>query len=241
MPSAKRHPRIDQLLASLGYGTRRDIDIWIKRGRITVQGETDPRSEMRVDPAFIRFDDDELDHPEGILIAMHKPRGHVCSHQAAEGPSVYDLLPERWKARTPRIETIGRLDRDTSGILLLTDQHDLIQKMTSPKNHVPKVYEAKVEGALTQNMVDIFAAGTLVLHGETKPCLPAKLEILETRHARVTLNEGRYHQVRRMFGSVGAPVLTLQRVAFGALKLEGIPLSCFHELEPTIESITGQA
>lgn len=241
MPSAKRHPRIDQLLASLGYGTRRDIDIWLKRGRIKVEGESDPRSDMRVDPARIRIDDEGLDHPEGLLIELHKPRGYVCSHSSAEGPTVYDLIPERWRSRSPRVETIGRLDKDTSGLLLLTDQHELIHLLTSPKNHVPKVYEAELEAEITPHMIETFSAGSLILHGETKPCLPAKLEVIGLRRARVTLNEGRYHQVRRMLGSVGAPVLTLHRSRFGKLDLQGLEMASYRLLEPRLSSITETA
>jgi 16S rRNA pseudouridine516 synthase len=240
MPSAKRAPRIDQLLASLGYGTRRDIDIWLKRGLIQVEGEEKPRAELRVDPSRILFEGEALDHPDGLLIEMHKPRGYVCSHDGREGATVYDLLPDRWKRRTPRIETIGRLDRDTSGLLLLTDQHDLVHRLTSPKNHVAKVYEATVEANLTPHMVEVFASGGLRLHGETEPCLPAKLEIIEARLARVTLYEGRYHQVRRMFGSVGAPVLTLKRVQFGRLQLGNLETATFRIWEPRISSVTGE-
>ena len=222
MPSAKRFPRVDQLLASLGYGTRRDIDIWIKQGRVKAAGIDKLRSELRLDPALISIDEQPLDHPHELLIIMHKPLGYVCSHAETEGSTVYDLLPPLWMRRTPQIESIGRLDRDTSGLLLLTDQHELVHQLTSPRNHVAKVYEATVEATITQKMIDIFASGTLLLHGETKPCLPAKLEAGIDNTARVTLNEGRYHQVRRMLGAVGAPVLTLHRSRFGPLDLTGL-------------------
>jgi 16S rRNA pseudouridine516 synthase len=238
MPSAKRHPRIDQLLASLGYGTRRDIDLWLKEGFVTVEGEAKPRSDMRIDPALIRFDGAELDHPEGLLILMNKPCGYVCSHDSREGPSVYDLLPERWRLRSPSVETIGRLDKDTSGLLLLTDRHELIHRLTSPKHHVAKVYEAEVEGELTPRMAEIFASGTFRLGGEDKPCLPARLDIVSSRVGRLTLNEGRYHQVRRMFGALGAPVLKLSRVEFGRLTLGELEESEYRLLRPELSSIT---
>lgn len=222
MPSAKRFPRVDQLLASLGYGTRRDIDIWIKQGRVKATGVDKLKPDLRVDPEIITIDDQPLDHPHELLIVMHKPLDYVCSHAETEGSTVYDLLPPLWMRRSPRIESIGRLDRDTSGILLLTDQHELVHLLTSPKNHVAKVYEATLEAPVTQKMIDIFASGTLLLHGETKPCLPAKLEAGIDSTARVTLNEGRYHQVRRMLGAVGAPVLTLHRSHFGPIDLKGL-------------------
>jgi len=223
MPDAKRHPRIDQLLAGLGYGSRRDIDIWLKKtDRIQAAGFTELRSEMRVDPALLSFDGEALDHPNGLLVMMNKPLGRVCSHDPREGPSVYELLPARWKLRSPRIESVGRLDKDTSGLLLLTDRHELVHLLTSPRNHVAKVYEARIEAPVTEKMIQILAAGTLVLGGETKPCQPAKLESTGDRSARLTLSEGRYHQVRRMLGAVGAPVLTLHRSRFGPLDLGGL-------------------
>ena len=233
----KKFDRIDRMLAGLGYGSRKDIDIALKAGRITVQGMDDPRSEMRVDPGLVRVLGEELDNPDGLLIVLNKPLGVVCSHSETEGPSVYGLLPPRWAQRSPRLETIGRLDKDTSGLVLLTDQHELIHRLTSPKNHVPKVYEALVEGDLKEEMIGLLATGTLKLSGEDKPCLPAKLEILDKRRARLTLNEGKYHQVRRMLGAVGAPVLKLHRVKFGNLDLGDLPESEHRILKPLFETI----
>ncbi len=224
MPSAKRHPRVDQLISALGYGSRRDVDIWInKSDRIQAKGVDKLRSDMRLDPKLLSFDGEPLDHPEGLLVVMNKPLGRVCSHDPREGPSVYELLEPRWNLRSPTVESIGRLDKDTSGLLLLTDRHDLIHRLTSPKNHVPKVYEATLQASVTQKMIDILASGTLLIHGETKPCLPAKLESLGDKKARITLSEGRYHQVRRMLGAVGAPVFKLHRSQFGPLTLDALP------------------
>lgn len=222
MPSDKRYPRLDQLLACLGYGSRREIDAFLKKKLITIEGIDKVQSDLRVDPALVRFDGERLDNPLGLLVLMHKPVGYVCSHNEEEGKLVYDLLPARWRGRNPQVVTVGRLDKDTSGLLLFTDQHELVHRLTSPKHHVAKVYEAHVKNPLDPEIVKAFASGELLLKGESKPCLPAKLEIMSEYEARITLQEGRYHQVRRMFAAIGSPVVKLHRSQFGLLELENL-------------------
>jgi 16S rRNA pseudouridine516 synthase len=224
MPPVERAPRIDQLLSSLGYGSRADVGALVARGRVTSLSapQSKLRPDMRVSARDLLVDGEPLDHPDGILLVMHKPVGVVCSHDEREGRSVYDLLPERWRRRNPRIESVGRLDKDTSGLLLLTDQHGLIHRLASPKHKVVKVYEAGVEGTLTREMIDLFASGTMTLRGESKPCQPAELAIIAPDKARLSITEGRYHQVRRMLAAVGAPVVTLHRSRFGELTLDGL-------------------
>lgn len=230
MPSASRHPRLVQLVASLGYGSRREVEIAIKQGRVSVAGVAKVTGDLRVDPALILFDGAPLDHPEGILVLLHKPLGYVCSHAEEEGKTVYELLPARWAEREPQVVSVGRLDKDTSGLLLLTDQHDLVHRLTSPKSDVAKVYEVVLDRPVDASVAGIFAAGELVLKGESKPCLPAQLEILEERRARLTLREGRYHQVRRMFAAVGNHVVTLHRSRFGDLDLTDLGVGEFRHL-----------
>ena len=232
MASKKRTARLDQLLSSLGYGSRASVVSFIAQGRVTLlsNAQAKLKADMRIPAHDILFDGEALDHPDGIFIVMHKPVGVVCTHDEREGKTVYDLLPERWRQRSPRIESVGRLDKETSGLLLLTDQHALIHQLTSPKHKVMKVYEADVDSPLTREMVDLFASGTLVLHGESKPCLPAALEIIAPNRARLSISEGRYHQVRRMLASVGSPVLTLHRSQFGDLTLEGLPVGAFKSI-----------
>lgn len=150
---------------------------------------------------------------------LHKPVGYVCTHSEDEGPTIYELLPARWSMRNPAVTSVGRLDKDTSGLLLITDRGDLVQKWTSPKSVVEKVYEAVVDRPLEGQLVELFASGTMKLRGEDKPCLPAKLEILEDRRAQLTITEGRYHQVRRMFACAGWHVEQLHRSRFGAYEL----------------------
>jgi len=138
-------PRLDQLLASLGYGTRREVRCWIESGRVSVGGSPVADSGARVDPAGVLFDGEPLDNPGGLLVLMNKPAGLVCSHSPAEGPSVYGLLPERWRRRNPPVTSIGRLDKETSGLLLLTDMSALVHRLTSPRHKVPKSYRAVLD------------------------------------------------------------------------------------------------
>ena len=223
--------RLDQLLSNLGYCSRREARDFLKKHVVTVRGVAvrDPPNKPLT--ADVRIDGEPLDHPDGLLLLLNKPLGLVCSHDEREGPRVYDLLPERWRARNPQITSIGRLDKDTSGLLLLTDQTDLVHKYTSPKHKVPKLYRATVDRDLTPDPVSLFAAGTLMLEGEKAPCAPAELRILDDRRtAELVLTEGKYHQVRRMFAATGATVLTLHRVQFGRLTLGDLAPGAFREV-----------
>ena len=224
--------RLDQLLANLGYCSRRDARAWIQAGRVTVRGEATDDFGAKADPSEVRIDGEPPDHPENLVLLLHKPVGLVCSHDQREGPSVYGLLPPRWQRRNPPVTSVGRLDRDTSGLLLLTDQSALVHRLTSPKHKVPKVYRATLLADAAPELIPLFASGTLLLKGETSPCAPATLKLLGPRAAELTLTEGRYHQVRRMFGSQGCEVLTLHRVRFGALELGDLPAGKWRELAP---------
>lgn len=222
--------RLDQILSNLGYCSRREARGWIAAGRVTVAGQLAEDPGQRTADAAVRVDGEPLEHPGGLLLLLHKPLGLVCSHDGREGPSVYSLLPERWRRRNPPITSVGRLDKDTSGALLLTDQSQLVHRLTSPKHKVPKVYRATVAADLPPETAAVFAAGTLLLRGESTPCAPAELRVLGPREAEVTLTEGRYHQVRRMFASQGCEVLTLQRIRFGHLELDGLDAGQWREL-----------
>ncbi len=219
--------RLDQLLANLGYCSRRD---WVSAGRVIVDGSPARNASAKAHPAQVLVDGKPLDHPDGLLLLLHKPLGLVCSHELREGPSIYDLLPTRWRARNPVVTSIGRLDKDTSGAILLTDQSQLVHRLTSPKHKVNKVYRATVDRDLDQALIPLFASGTLQLEGEKVPCAPASLVLREPRIAELTLTEGKYHQVRRMFASQGWHVETLHRERFGDLTLDGVPESQWLEL-----------
>ncbi len=224
--------RLDQTLANLGYCSRREARDWLRAGRVKVAGETADDPGQRVAADAVTVDGEPLDHPDGLLLLYHKPAGQVCSHDGREGPSVYDALPERWRRRNPPVTSIGRLDKETTGLLLLTDESELVHRLTSPRHKVPKVYRAVLEGAVPAAAAERFAAGTLLLPGEDQPCAPATLEVLGPREARLTLTEGRYHQVRRMFAALGASVVALHRESFGALTLEGVGAGEWRVLPP---------
>jgi 16S rRNA pseudouridine516 synthase len=170
-------------------------------------------------PTRLRVQGEPLDPLPGMIIMVHKPLGVTCSHKEA-GALIYDLLPARWRVRDPALSTVGRLDKETSGLILMTDDGDMLHRIISPKRHVPKRYVVGVDRPLKGNEAAIFAAGTLMLEGETSPLLPAELEVTGGRTARLTLHEGRYHQVRRMFAAIGNHVVSLHRDRIGALDLQ---------------------
>jgi 16S rRNA pseudouridine516 synthase len=216
--------RLDRLLANLGYGTRRSVQNLFNSGFVTLDGvEVEDSSDHVVLspdlPSRLLVEGEPLDPLPGLTILLHKPTGYTCSHKEEEGDLVYDLLPERWSLRDPPLSTIGRLDKETSGLLLITDDGDLLHKIISPKQRINKYYLAKLARPLAGNEAKIFSAGTLMLENEKKPLLPASLEVIDATTARICLQEGRYHQVRRMFAAVGNHVLTLHRERIGALSL----------------------
>ncbi|MGH8063391.1 MAG: pseudouridine synthase [Pseudoxanthomonas sp.] len=209
-------------LANLGYGSRKQVALMFREGRITdAQGEVmyadDPLDHDRT-----RVDGEPLDPAQGLLIVLHKPVGYTCSTKDP-GRIVYDLLPPRYRLRSPLLSTVGRLDRDTSGLLLFTDDGALLHRISSPKSKLSKVYEATLANDLRGDEVEVFASGTLMLESEQTPLLPAGLEVIDSRHVRLTLHEGRYHQVRRMFAAVGNHVEALHRSRIGGLGLSGLP------------------
>jgi len=211
--------RLDQLLSCLGYCSRREAMAFVKAGRVKLAGVVVKRSDQRVDSALITVDDQPLEAPEGLLAMLHKPVGYACTHSEDEGQTIYELLPSHWVDRNPAVTSVGRLDKETSGLLLVTDIGSLVHRYTSPKADVAKVYVAEVDHDLDPTLIEIFAKGDLLLRSEDKPCLPARLEIVSSRTARLTITEGRYHQVRRMFASQGWQVEKLHRERFGPYEL----------------------
>jgi 16S rRNA pseudouridine516 synthase len=224
--------RLDQLISSLGYASRREVRELVAEGRVSVAGQLAKRADERVDPAQVLLDGDALEHVNGLLALFHKPTGYTCTHSADEGPTIYSLLPHRWLARQPVVTSVGRLDKDTSGLLLITDDGALVQRMTSPRHHCEKVYEARLDRELEAEAVEVFAEGRLLLRGEDAPCKPAQLEIIEPRLGRLTLTEGRYHQVRRMFAALGYHVEQLHRTSFGPYVLGSLKPGEWQVLPP---------
>lgn len=209
-------------LANLGYGSRKEVQWLFREGRITNAAGEVLYADDPLDHDDVRVDGQPLDPAPGLLLMLHKPTGYTCSTKDA-GRLVYDLLPPRFRLRQPVLSTVGRLDRDTSGLLLFTDDGQLLHRIISPKAKLPKVYVATLAEDLRGGEAALFASGTLLLEGEKAPLLPAELEVLGARSARLTLHEGRYHQVRRMFAAAGNHVVTLHRERIGGLGLDGLP------------------
>lgn len=210
--------KLVKLIANLGYGSRRDVIRLFREGRITdADGEVLYADDL-VPHELIRVDEEPLDPPPGLTLLMNKPLGATCSRKDT-GRVVYDLLPPRYRVRSPALSTVGRLDRDTSGLLLFTDDGALLHRIISPRSGVAKVYEATLAQDLRGDEAALFASGTVMLESETTPLAPATLEVLAPRHARLAVTEGRYHQVRRMFAATGNRVESLTRIAIGGLGL----------------------
>ncbi|MDB5409910.1 MAG: rsuA [Rhodospirillales bacterium] len=214
--------RLVRLIANLGYGSQKDVRGMIRDGRITALDGRKLAPDTHVPHDQLLFDGAPLDPPAGIVLMFNKPVDYTCSTQDP-GRIVYDLLPERFRRRSPIVAPVGRLDRDTTGLLLLTDDGALLHRITSPRSRIAKIYEATLARPLTGDEAAVFAAGTLVLRSEKTPLAPATLKAIGERRARLTIVEGRYHQVKRMFAAVGNHVETLHRAALGGLTLGDLP------------------
>ena len=215
--------RVDKLLSSMGYGSRKELARLAKAGGITLDAvelmDVTKRIPVTPDlPTRMEIDGEVLDPLAGMVVLLNKPLGMTCSHKEG-GALVYDILPERWKRRDPAISTIGRLDKQTSGLLLLTDDGDLLHRVSSPKRRVKKTYRARLARPLDGTEGALFASGHLMLKGESKPLAPAELEVISETEALLKVTEGRYHQVRRMFAATGNYVEELHREGLGDLSL----------------------
>lgn len=228
-------------IANLGYGTRKEVTAMFRTGRVTDAHGDVLYADDRVAHGDVRVDGEPLDPPAGLALLLHKPVGYTCSTRDP-GRVIYDLLPARFRLRAPALSPVGRLDRDTSGLLLLTDDGALLHRIIAPKSKLPKVYEATLAQPLRGDEAALFASGTLMLESEKTPLLPAALETLAPTTARLTLTEGRYHQARRMFAAVGNHVEALHRVSVGGLALDGLGAGQWRALTlPDLERLFARA
>ena len=216
--------KLVKLIANLGYGSRREVASMFREGLITAADGDVLYADDKVEQALIRIAGEPLDPPAGIVLMLHKPPG-VTSATHDPGRIVYDLLPPRYRLRSPSLSSVGRLDRETSGLLLFTDDGALLHRIISPRAQIAKVYEATLAQDLRGDEGATFASGTLMLESEKTPLAPAMLTVLGPRKARITVSEGRYHQVRRMFVAVGNHVEALHRVSVGGLTLGDLPMA----------------
>ena len=220
--------RLDKRLAATGLWSRKEARELVRGGRVTVDGQTvrSPEDKVTEDSAVL-VDGEPLDSGGSVYIILHKPAGVVSATEDSREKTVLSLLPERYQRLG--LFPAGRLDKDTEGLLLLTNDGPLAHRLLSPRHHVDKKYYVEVAGALDEEDCRLFREGVTLADGYT--CLPAELELLGTSAAYVTLHEGKYHQIKRMLASRGKPVTYLKRVTFGPLKLdENLEIGCWRLL-----------
>ena len=213
--------RLDKFLCDSGAGTRSQVKLILKSGRVTVDGTVERDNSRKIDPAkqTICLDGEVLSGKRRIVVMLNKPAGFVTATEDKNDRTVMELLPPEIRAQD--VKPVGRLDKATEGLLLFTNDGDLLHRLISPKKEVPKIYYARHEGAATESDVAAFSAGLTL--GDGTVCLPARLEPLGAGESLVTVCEGKYHQVRRMMASRGMPVLYLERRQEGPLTLGDLP------------------
>ncbi|MGM9998855.1 MAG: pseudouridine synthase [Candidatus Bruticola sp.] len=251
--------RLDKLLASRGLCSRSEAEKLIRSGEVTSLKEKLARADQKVEAADILFRGESLG-PEKIYILMYKPLGYVCSRRD-QGRLIYELLPEHWNRRIPALESAGRLDKDTTGALVFTNDGPLLHKLISPKHHKAKVYEVWLDHVVSDEQVQLLRDGGVRLDGESKPLRPASCLLLPTcfdntgpmlslhafgealdltrsytwaaeqsNHLLLSLTEGRYHQVKRMFAFLDNEVIKLHRISFANLDLSGLQVGQYRFL-----------
>ncbi|CCL16149.1 pseudouridine synthase [Clostridioides difficile] len=224
--------RIDKILSNLGYGSRSEIKKYCKQGSVVVNGSEVSNTGTQVDTENdeILFNGEEVIYREYIYLMMNKPDGYISATTDKYDPTVLDLIDLSYLAFEPF--PVGRLDKDTEGLLVLTNDGKLSHRVLSPKKHVPKTYYAKIDGVVTEEDVEAFLEGVVLDDGYKT--MPSQLNILKSddeSEIELTIHEGKFHQVKRMFESVGKKVVYLKRLSMGNLKLdESLELGEYREL-----------
>ena len=220
--------RLDKFLCDSGIGTRSQVKAILKAGRVTVDGRPEKDNSRKIDPntQVVCLDGEVLGGKRRVVLMLNKPEGYVTATEDKNDKTVMELLPEEYKHLD--LKPVGRLDKATEGLLLFTNDGDLLHRLISPKKEVPKVYYARHEGTAGEADVAAFAAGLTLRDG--LECLPAKLEPLGEGESLITVCEGKYHQVRRMMASRNMTVLYLERRKEGYLTLGDLPRGQIREL-----------
>ena len=224
--------RIDKILSNLGYGSRSEIKKYCKQGSVVVNGSevSNPGTQVDTENDEILFNGEEVTYREYIYLMMNKPDGYISATTDKYDPTVLDLIDLSYLAFEPF--PVGRLDKDTEGLLVLTNDGKLSHRVLSPKKHVPKTYYAKIDGVVTEEDVEAFLEGVVLDDGYKT--MPSQLNILKSddeSEIELTIHEGKFHQVKRMFESVGKKVVYLKRLSMGNLKLdESLELGEYREL-----------
>lgn len=224
--------RIDKLLGNMGFGSRKDVKLLIRKGHVTVNDQTIRNSGTNIDPKVdvVLVNNKRVYYQQYIYIMLHKPPGVVSATEDKLDRTVIDILPEDLQHFKPF--PVGRLDKDTEGLLLLTNDGDLAHQLTSPKKNIEKTYYAKISGMVTNEDVEKVRQGITLADGHlTKPAELAILKSDDESEIEITISEGKYHQVKRMFAALGKKVTYLKRIQMGELVLdEKLPLGSFREL-----------
>jgi len=212
--------RLDKYLSDMNIGTRSEVKAWIRKGRVNINSTTCKKADEKVDidKDLVTFDGIRVIYEEFIYLMLNKPQGIVSATTDNRHKTVLDLLAD---IKRKDLFPVGRLDKDTEGFLLITNDGDLAHRLLSPKKMIDKVYFAKIKGKVTNDDKEAFLSGISI--GEDKPCLPAKLEILvsdDISEIKLTICEGKYHQVKRMFEAVGKEVIYLKRLSMASLNLD---------------------
>lgn len=226
--------RLDKLLSNMGYGSRKEVKVLLKQQAVTVDGVAVKDAAMHVDPVKqeVSVFGDRVEYVEFIYLMMNKPPGVISATEDKHDQTVIDLLDPMAQHFQPF--PVGRLDKDTEGLLLITNDGNLSHSLLSPKKHVPKVYYAKIDGVVTEADIEAFAQGVTLDDGyKTKPGELVVLKSGEESEIELMIQEGKFHQVKRMFESVGKKVTYLKRLSMGSLKLdEELALGDYRELTP---------
>ena len=222
--------RLDKFLCGSGAGTRSQVKLILKAGRVTVDGAVEKDGSRKIDPdtQAVTLDGEPLSGRRRLVVMLNKPAGFVTATEDARQKTVMELLPKQWAHLN--LKPVGRLDKDTEGLLLFTNDGDLLHRLISPRQEVPKVYYARHEGQAGEADAAAFAAGLTLRDGTV--CRPAVLEPIGPGESRITVCEGKYHQVRRMMASRGMTVTYLERRQEGPLSLGDLPRGQVRELLP---------
>ena len=213
--------RVDKILSELGFGSRQEIKKHVKAGKIRINDNTikKPEEKLNSEKDKLYFEGKEVEVEEFETVILYKPAGYVCATKDNVHKTVMELIDSKRKNVVP----VGRLDLDTEGILILTNDGSLNHRLVSPSSHVDKTYYAVFEGKLNENAVEMTKNGLDIGEGEVSK--PAKLEIISDNEILLTIHEGKFHQVKRMVKALGGEVTYLKRVAFGGLRLEDLKLN----------------
>lgn len=218
--------RLDKFLSNNGFGSRKDVKILIKKQNVYVNNVLIKQADFSFDPTkdIVKINDKEIEYKEFYYFLLNKPKGYISATEDYKQNTVLDLLPEFSHLD---LFPVGRLDKDTTGTLLITNDGQLAHALLSPKKHVDKVYIATLDKDIPPSIIKDFENGIIL---DNELTLPAKLEILEKNIAKVTLHQGKYHQVKRMFSHFGLEVIELHREKFAFLNVDNLPLGEYREL-----------